>query len=354
MKSAKGFRLQSSKWMSGFGPDGEIVMSSRIRLARNIQKVPAPFLATGSQLDLVAEQVLAASCLLQMGDLSYLRIDAVLPLQRQILVEKHLISPLLIKEPHNSAVLLRDDEAISIMVNEEDHLRIQCLLPGLQLEKALDEANHCDDLLEAKLDYAYDERWGFLTTCPTNAGTGLRASVMLHLPALVLTKQINRVLSAIAQVGLAVRGMYGEGSEVAGNLVQISNQITLGQSEAEIVRNLSGVTRQIVEQEAQARQILLNEGRDRISDRVNRSFGILSHSWLMSSQEAMQLLSDVRLGVDLGLISEVPNSILKELMVFLRPACLQAEAGHALEGLDRERERARQIQRWLLPQQEAQ
>jgi protein arginine kinase len=355
MKSAKGVGLQSSKWMSGSGPDGEIVMSSRVRLARNIQQFPVPFLATDSQLSKVAEQVLAASCLLreQMGDLSFLKIDHLEPLQRQVLVEKHLISPLLIKEPHSSAVLLRGDEAVSIMVNEEDHLRIQCLLPGLQLEMALEEANICDDLLEASLDYAYDGQWGFLTTCPTNAGTGLRASVMVHLPALVLTKQINRVLSAIAQVGLAVRGMYGEGSEVTGNLVQISNQITLGQSEVEIVKNLSGVTRQVVEQEAQARQILLNEGRDRVCDRVNRAFGVLRHSWLMSSQEAMHLLSDVRLGVDLGLIREVPGTILKELMVFLRPACLQLEAGNPLEGIDRERERARLIRRWLMPEENA-
>ncbi|MBS4008972.1 MAG: protein arginine kinase [Clostridium sp.] len=355
MKSAEGVGLQSSNWMSSSGPDGEIVMSSRVRLARNIQQFPAPFLATDSQLNKVAEQVQAASCLLRekMGDLNFLRMDHLEPLQRQVLVEKHLISPLLSKETHISAVLLRSDEALSIMVNEEDHLRIQCLLPGLQLETALEEANFCDDLLEASLDYAYDGQWGYLTTCPTNAGTGLRASVMVHLPALVLTKQINRVLSAIAQVGLAVRGMYGEGSEVTGNLVQISNQITLGQSEDEIVKNLSGVTRQVVEQEAHARQMLLNEGRDRVCDRVNRAFGILKHSWLMSSQEAMQLLSDVRLGVDLGLIREVPGTILKELMVLLRPACLQLEAGHVLEGVDRERERARLMRRWLAPQEDA-
>ena len=186
-------------------------------------------------------------------------------------------------------------------------------------------------------------RSGFLTVCPTNVGTGLRASVMVHLPALTLTKQINRVLSAIAQVGLAVRGLYGEGSEIIGNLVQISNQITLGQSETEIVRNLYGVTKQIVEQEASARQLLLNEGRDRLSDRVNLSFGVLSHARLMSSQEAMQLLSDVRLGIDLGLIDDVSANILKELMVLLRPACLQTESGRELDGMERDRERARLI-----------
>jgi protein arginine kinase len=350
---SKGNRLPSSKWMDGQGPDGEIVLSSRIRLARNVCELPFPYLASDSQTEEVARQVQEASEALAegLGDMHFLRIQDIEPLERQVLVEKHLISPLLIKEPHNSAVLMRRDEAVSIMVNEEDHLRIQCLLPGLQLEKALEEANRCDDLLESRLDYAYDEQWGFLTACPTNVGTGLRASVMIHLPALVLTKQINRVLSAIAQVGLAVRGMYGEGSEAVGNLVQISNQITLGQSEDEIVKNLHGVTRQIVEQEAQARQILLNEGRDRISDRVNRAFGVLSHARLMSSQEAIGLLSDVRLGIDLGLIEEVSGNILKELMVLLKPACLQREAGHVLEGLDRDRERASLIRKRLAPQE---
>lgn len=338
-------RLRPSKWMAQDGPDGEIVLSSRVRLARNIREVPFPYLATDSQAGAVAEQVKNAGDSLaeQIGEMQFFQIKDIQPLQRQVLVEKHLISPLLIKEPHNSAVLLREDEAVSIMVNEEDHLRIQCLLPGLQLEQALHEANRFDDFLEQKLDYAYDEQWGYLTTCPTNVGTGLRASVMTHLPALVLTKQINRVLSAIAQVGLAVRGLYGEGSEIVGNLVQISNQITLGQSDEEIVKNLYGVTRQIVEQEAQARQILLNEGRDRIADRVNRAYGVLSYARLMSSQEAMQLLSDVRLGIDLGLINEVPGQILKELMVLLQPACLQTEAGRELSSMERDRERARLI-----------
>ena len=346
-------RLRASRWMDATGPDGEIVLSSRVRLARNIQDLPFPYLASDGQTEIVNIQVQEASTAWadEMGDISFLRINHIPALQRQVLVEKHLISPLLIKEPHNSTVLLRDDEAISIMINEEDHIRIQCLLPGLQLEKALAEANRYDDLLEQKIAYAYDEQWGFLTACPTNVGTGLRASVMVHLPALVLTKQMNRVLSAIAQVGLAVRGLYGEGSEIVGNLVQISNQITLGQSEDEIVRNLYGVTRQIVEQELQARQILLNEGRDRISDRVNRAFGVLSHARLMSTQEAMQLLSDVRLGMDLGLITEVRGNILKELMVLLRPACLQMEAGRELDSIDRDRERASLIRKRLSVQE---
>ena len=178
------------------------------------------------------------------------------------------------------------------MVNEEDHLRIQCLLPGLQLEEALQEANRYDELLEQRLDYAYDERWGYLTVCPTNVGTGLRGFSDAAFAGTCCYQAVKPILSAIAQVGLAVRGIYGEGSETTGNLVQISNQVTLGQSAEEIVSNLFGVTRQIVEQEKQVRQVLLNEDRDRTADRVNRAYGVLSHARLLSSQEAMQLMSD--------------------------------------------------------------
>ncbi|MGI6658537.1 MAG: protein arginine kinase [Dethiobacteraceae bacterium] len=347
--------VQPSKWMSAPGPDGDVVLSSRVRLARNLAKIPFPYLASDSQTAAVAEQVYAASQDLDgdLGKMTYYRMQELPSLSRQALVEKYLISPLLAKESHNSAVLLRDDEGVSIMVNEEDHLRIQCLLPGLQLEEALQEANRYDELLEQRLDYAYDERWGYLTVCPTNVGTGLRASVMLHLPALAVTKQLNRILSAIAQVGLAVRGIYGEGSETTGNLVQISNQVTLGQSAEEIVSNLFGVTRQIVEQEKQVRQVLLNEDRDRTADRVNRAYGVLSHARLLSSQEAMQLMSDVRLGVDLGLIEEVQGDLLKELLVLQRPANLQLYTNRTLNALDRDRERARLFRQKLTQSKQA-
>lgn len=349
MPERENSKCASSKWMDGTGPDGEIVLSSRVRLARNIRDIPFPYLAADSQTEEVLAMVrrAAESHHEEFGDFSILVIREMMPLHRQVLVEKHLVSPLLVKEPRNSAVLLNSDESVSIMVNEEDHLRIQCLLPGLQLEAAFQRAERYDDLLESELDFAFHEEWGYLTVCPTNVGTGLRASVMVHLPALVLTKQISRVLSAISQVGLAVRGLYGEGSEIVGNLVQISNQITLGQSEAEIVRNLYGVTRQIIEQELQARQLLLNEGRDLISDRVNRAYGILKYARLMPAQEAMQHLSDVRLGVDLGLIDNVPATVLQEMMVYLSPACLSMETGREAGRLELDRERAAAIRKYL-------
>jgi protein arginine kinase len=233
------------------------------------------------------------------------------------------------------------------MVNEEDHFRIQCLLPGLQLEKAWQETSGYDDILESYLDYAFDEEKGYLTACPTNVGTGLRASVMLHLPALAITQQINRILSAVSQVGLAVRGIYGEGTEMTGNLLQISNQITLGQSEEEIWQNLYSVTRQLINQEKNAREHLLNEGREKLGDRAGRAYGILKNAWMIDSKEAMQLLSDVRLGVDLGLLKGVPLKILNELLVLTRPGCLQYLKDKNLNPYERDLERAMQIQKCL-------
>jgi protein arginine kinase len=338
-----------SKWMEGTGPEAEIVISSRIRLARNIRKMPFPPLASDEQREKIlqtAKDVLRNSRLEESG-FGIMDISVLSPVFRQVLVEKHLISPLLSRENRFSALMLRKDEIISIMVNEEDHFRIQCLLPGLQLEKAWQEASRYDDILESHLDYAFDEEKGYLTACPTNVGTGLRASVMLHLPALAITQQINRILSAVSQVGLAVRGLYGEGTEMTGNLFQISNQITLGQSEEEILQNLYGVTSQLINQEKSAREHLLNEGREKLGDRAGRAYGILKNAWMLSSREAMQFLSDVRLGVDLGLLKGVPLKILNELLVLIRPGCLQYLKDKNLGPYERDLERAIQIQKCL-------
>ncbi len=338
-----------SKWMEGTGPDADIVISSRVRLARNIRKMPFPPLASDEQREKVlqaAKDVIRNSRLQESG-FEMLEINALPPVFRQVLVEKHLISPLLARENRFSALILRKDEIISIMVNEEDHFRIQCLLPGLQLEKAWQETSGYDDILESYLDYAFDEEKGYLTACPTNVGTGLRASVMLHLPALAITQQINRILSAVSQVGLAVRGIYGEGTEMTGNLLQISNQITLGQSEEEIWQNLYSVTRQLINQEKNAREHLLNEGREKLGDRAGRAYGILKNAWMIDSKEAMQLLSDVRLGVDLGLLKGVPLKILNELLVLTRPGCLQYLKDKNLNPYERDLERAMQIQKCL-------
>jgi protein arginine kinase len=320
-----------SDWMKRDGPDSDIVISSRIRIARNLRPYSFPMLATNQQSKQVLDHVEEASKNEELETIShfeFIHLSDMKELEKMVLVEKHLISPALANDSRNGAVMLNENESISIMVNEEDHLRIQCMSPGFQIKEAWDMANQIDDVFENQLEYAFDEKRGYLTSCPTNVGTGIRASVMLHLPALVLTQQINRILSAITQVGLAVRGLYGEGSEAIGNLFQISNQITLGQSEEEIIDNLYSVVRQIIEHERVARQKLLSESNNWINDRVSRSFGILSHAVIMDSKEAAQRLSDVRLGVDLEMISNVSSSVLNEMLVMTQPGFLQQDAGH--------------------------
>lgn len=339
----------SSKWMEGTGPEAEIVISSRIRLARNIRDIPFPSLASDEQRKKVLQikQEILQGNKERFSGFHVLNLDSVPAVFRQVLLEKHLISPLMARENAYSALILRDDEVVSIMVNEEDHIRIQCLLPGLQLERAWKETSFYDDCLEEQVKYAFHEELGYLTACPTNAGTGLRASVMLHLPALVLTRQISRILSAVNQVGLAVRGIYGEGTEFTGNLFQVSNQITLGQSEEEIWQNLYGVTRQLISQEKKAREHLLNEGRERLADRAGRALGIMKYARMLDSQEVMQLISDVRLGLDLGLVKGVSAGNLNELFVLVRPGCLQYLKDRELSTYERDLERAAQVQKSL-------
>ncbi|MEB3103650.1 protein arginine kinase [Ferviditalea candida] len=335
-----------SEWMKGGGPESDIVISSRIRIARNLRKYPFPMMSTGQQSQAVLDEILNSVDNDEFHSISKfetIQLADINELERRVLVEKHLISPNLAEESRNGAVILSEDESISIMVNEEDHLRIQVLYPGFQIREAWNLACKIDDILESKLDYAFDEKRGYLTSCPTNVGTGIRVSVMMHLPALVMTQQINRILSAINQVGLAVRGLYGEGSEAIGNWFQISNQITLGQSEEEIINNLYSVARQIIEHERAARERLLADSRPRIMDRVSRSYGILSHAGIIDSKEAAQRLSDVRLGIDLGLIKDVSANVMNELMVMTQPGFLQQYAGKKLSADERDIRRAEMI-----------
>ncbi|WP_027093382.1 protein arginine kinase [Cohnella thermotolerans] len=335
-----------SPWMKKEGPDRDVVLSSRIRIARNLRSYPFPMLATPSQSADVMEQLLSVAetgRLNGLGQPATYRLSELTELEKLVLVEKHLISPALAGESRNGALILGRNEDISIMINEEDHLRIQCLYPGFQIREAWEYASKVDDIFEESVDYAFDEKYGYLTSCPTNVGTGIRASVMMHLPALVITGQINRILSAVTQVGLAVRGLYGEGSEATGNLFQISNQITLGQSETEILDNLHSVARQMIGHEKAARDRLLAESRARIEDRVRRSYGILSYASIIDSKEAAQRLSDVRLGVNLGLLPEVELDVLNELIVSTQPGFLQQKFGEALNPEQRDMTRAQII-----------
>ncbi|KAA8995994.1 protein arginine kinase [Paenibacillus spiritus] len=340
-----------SDWMRSGGDHSEIVVSSRVRIARNIQHQPFPLIASAEQAESVREILtpVLGGTPSDYGVFQALRLDELEDLDKRVLVEKHLISPNLAKESRGGAVLINEDESVSIMINEEDHLRIQCLFPGFQVRDAWKRATAIDDLFEASVDYAFDDRRGFLTSCPTNVGTGLRASVMMHLPALVMTQQINRILLAVNQVGLTVRGIYGEGSESVGNLFQISNQITLGQSEEEIIDNLHEVALQIIEHERNARQRLIQDSSSalRITDRIMRSFGILSYAAVMDLKESSQRLSDVRLGVDLGILKSPSIAVLNELNVKTQPGFLQKTFGDEMHPTELDMYRAKLLRETL-------
>lgn len=317
-------------WVEGSGEERDIVLSTRVRLARNLENIPFPNRASEQQLNEVTGQVRKLATDLEASDRHpyiFLEMDQLNSLERNILVEKHIVSPNHIQDPQHRALLVREDAAVSIMINEEDHLRLQCLAPGLNLEAAADLANAVDDILEAKLDFAFKEELGYLTACPTNLGTGLRASVMAHLPALVITRRIGRIVNAATQLGLAVRGLYGEGSEAVGNIFQISNQLTLGKSEQEITDSLNSIMKQVVDHERAARNMLVEEAKDALSDRVWRAYGVLKFARSMSGQEALTLLSEVRLGIDMELIKTVPAEVFDELLVMTRPNFLQKLAG---------------------------
>ena len=338
------FKNTVSSWMAGTGPDSDIVISSRVRLARNIAGIPLPHLLNSQNANTVLETVgKAVADVNKRGNLGRLQMYTypdMSSLERQILVEKHLASPALGHGCPLCGIVLNEEESLSIMINEEDHLRIQCLKSGLQLKETLALASTLDDGLEATIDYAFQEKYGYLTACPTNVGTGLRGSVMVHLPALVIGGHASRMLNTVGQLGLAVRGFYGEGSEAVGNIFQISNQITLGHNEEQMIEKLSSVTSQVIEQEQAAREALQKNARIQIEDRVFRAYGIMTNARVMNSSEAMQLLSDVRLGVEMDILPGIETKTLNELLIVTRPAYLQWLAGRSLDSGERDCVRA--------------
>ncbi|MFG6150743.1 protein arginine kinase [Halobacillus sp. B23F22_1] len=339
-----------SPWMKEEGPDSDIVMSSRIRLARNFQKYPFPLISSEERMKEILDffkQEYKGQSFRDYESFEVVEMNELQQIEKRVLMEKHLISPHLIDHSKNSAALISQNEQVSIMINEEDHIRIQLYFPGFQLDRALEQASQLDDWLEEKVDYAFDENRGYLTACPTNVGTGMRASVMMHLPALAMTHQINRMTPAINQLGLVVRGIYGEGSEALGNIFQISNQITLGKSEEDIVEDLHSVVSQLIDQERKARQTLLHRSGVQLEDRVFRSYGVLKHSRIIESKEAAKCLSDLRLGIDLGFIDHIQKNILNELMVLTQPGFLQQYAAESLSPSERDVRRASLIRERL-------
>ena len=330
--------------------EADIAISSRVRLARNIDCIPFPTRMNPGQGETIINKVwesISQSSEAMANNLVLMKIGKLDPIDRQILVEKHLISPELGESKRESAVIISRDEIISIMINEEDHLRIQCIFPGMLLDDAWKLCSKLDVLFEEKIDFAFDKKLGYLTCCPTNVGTGIRASVMLHLPALGMTGYIKGILEACGKIGIAVRGIYGENSEASGNMFQISNQVTLGQTEEEIISSVKNVATQIIEQEKMLRKELYNQNPYRFEDRIYRSLGLLSNARIMTAEESLKLLSDVRLGVDMGTIEGISMEILNEIMLVTQPAYIQRLAGRTLSPDERDIRRAELIRNSL-------
>ncbi len=317
------------------GPHDQIVFSSRVRLARNLKGLPFPGHAKKADRLKAFEALMpAVAGLPQMGEAPFAEaMDKLSAMDKQLLVERHLISREHAAKNAGSGFVLNQEETVCVMVNEEDHLRMQALRPGLQLKQAWLAIDAVDSSLQERVEVAYAERYGFLTACPTNLGTGIRVSAMLHLPGLVLAEQINQIIQAVNKLGLAVRGLYGEGTEALGNIFQVSNQMTLGESESDIVERLNKVLLQIIEHEENARLKQVAEKPKVVFNHIGRAYGVLSQSHSISSKETMNLLSLLRLGVDLGMFGPTPKSLVDELFLCSQPAHLQI--GHP-EKLDAE------------------
>lgn len=328
-------------WLDASGPDSEVVVSTRIRLARNLAGVR--FAAREDEAEqrrviATVSMALEKAGFLERGELFD---DEQLTENRlHLLLERHLLSLDFVDSKIKRALYVGEDEMLSLMVNEEDHLRFQALASGLDFPATFDAAARLDDRLEAEMDYAFSPTYGFLTACPSNVGTGLRASVLVHLPALVMTREIEKVLRGAVHIGLMVRGLYGEGSETKGNLFQVSNQRTLGQSESEILETVTDVARQVVDYEHKAREFLMKNLRVETEDKVFRSLALLRSARILSSEEGVNLLATVRLGVALGIVNEVSLAQVSGLLVLVRPANLQALLGEELAPAERDERRA--------------
>ena len=323
------------------GPHDRIVMSSRVRLARNLKGYAFPGWAKKADRIKTLEVIRpAVEHLPHMVDAFSESMDNLSALDKQILVERHLISREHAAKSAGSGLVLNKEESLCVMINEEDHLRMQALRPGLQLKQAWVAIDEVDSALEKALPYAYSPELGYLTACPTNLGTGIRVSAMLHLPALVLAEQINQIIQAVNKLGLAVRGLYGEGTEALGNVFQVSNQMTLGESEIEIVEKLNKVLSQMIEHEENARAALLEKKTKMVFNHIGRAYGILANAHSISSKETMNLLSLMRLGMDMGMFSGVNRYLVDELFVITHPAHLQKAFSEKLSAEERDLLRA--------------
>ncbi len=316
---------------------GAVVLMTRIRLARNLAAQPFPGWAKEAQKREIRDRCMqAVAALPQMKRGLALPVENLDELQKQILVERHLISRELCHAKSGAGVVISKDQSCVVMVNEEDHLRIQVLRAGFQFKKVWAAINALDTDLEEHVDYAFSPKLGYLSACPTNLGTGIRASAMMHLPGLVISSQMDKVVRAVNQLGMAVRGLFGEGSDASGSIFQISNQTTLGESEEGIIKHLHGVLTTIVDQELNAREKLLETDPNKLFDKIGRAFGILQNGWLLNSGEAMNLLSLIRLGIDLGIFADTQRALVDRLFIECQPGHIQHAAQGAFEPTQRD------------------
>ena len=325
-------------WYLEDGKDSDVVVSSRVRIARNIAGKKVVSTASDEELKDILMTIKNSNI---DSDLHFINLSDLDELMKNSLVEKRVISRDLL-EMKETGILLNDTEDISIMINEEDHLRIQVMKPGFNLDEALSDAIKVDEKISSKINYAYNDKYGFLTACPTNLGTGLRASVMLHLPALRLTGKIEKVLEVVNKVNLNVRGVYGEGTEAIGDLYQVSNKISLGVTEEEIVENVKLIVQKLIEQERKAREYLKNQG-ETFEDKISRTYGNLVYARKMTYSECAKIISIVRLGISMGIITEIDNKKLNKISILTKPATLQKYLKKELSAEERDIERAKVI-----------
>lgn len=357
MKNINEFLAPPAQSCKREGPHDRIVMSSRVRLARNLKGLPFPGWAKKADRVKALETIRpAVESLPQMAAAFTESMDNLSALDKQILVERHLISREHAAKGVGSGLVLNKDETLCVMINEEDHLRMQALRPGLQLRSAWLALDQMDSALERRLEYAFSTELGYLTACPTNIGTGIRVSAMLHLPALVLSEQINQIIQAVNKLGLAVRGLYGEGTEALGNVFQVSNQMTLGEAETDIVERLNKVLTQLIEHEENARATLIEKKPKMVFNHIGRAYGILANAHSISSKETMNLLSLTRLGIDLAMFPGVERWLVDELFILTQPAYLQRQFSEKLSAEERDllradmlRERLRTVSRPVIP-----
>lgn len=338
------------KWYEQQVPDNDVVISSRIRLARNLEYYPFAGKLRDDQAEVLVDEVKGIATILSDNSARKYyacNISTLSEIDKSAMVERHIVSPLLAEKEQTTGLILSDDETISLMINEEDHVRIQAIVGGMNLEEAYEEASKVDDIAYEKLHFAFDDKFGYLTECPTNAGTGMRASCMMFLPALGSARMIQKLIEEVGKYGMTIRGIYGEGSKSLGNMYQVSNQKTLGNSEIEIIENMKRIVTQIVSQERRRREYMLSVNADELQDQVYRTYGILKYARQINSDDAMSLLSQLKFGADCNLIKFDREFNVHKLMMGVQPGSLQWNIGKAVGSTSRGQARADYIRKEL-------